>query len=99
MPSLDEGRRKRMLAAQWGGKTSTAFAVDIEALAYDRQGLLRDISDILTREKVNVTRVNTQSRNETAKMNFTIEVADLEQLSRVLALINAVPGVTQAIRQ
>ena len=99
MLRLDDARRKRMLAAQWGGKTSTAFAVDIEALAYDRQGLLRDISDILTREKVNVTRVNTQSKNETAKMNFTIEVADLEQLSRVLALINAVPGVTQAIRQ
>ena len=65
----------------------------------DRQGLLRDLSEIFTREKINVTAVNTLSRNLQARMAFTLEVPDLEQLKRALALVRDVTGVLSAGRR
>ncbi len=99
MLRLTDERRSRLVNAQWGGKKASAFAVDIEVDAYDRQSLLRDITDVFVREKVNVTKVNTLSKNNRAKMQFTIEIADLEQLSRLIALIHHVPNVMAARRQ
>ena len=99
MLRLPENRRDRMLSAQWGGSKGDTFTVDIGVEAYDRQGLLRDIGDLFVREKINVTRVNTLSKNNQAKMQFSIEISDLEQLSRLLALIHQIPNVVTARRQ
>jgi GTP pyrophosphokinase len=98
MLRLREDRRDRLVAAQWGGRKDSAFAVDVEVDAYDRQGLLRDVSEVFVREKVNVTKVSTLSRDNQARMQFTIEIADLEQLSRVLALLTHVQNVSSARR-
>jgi GTP pyrophosphokinase len=95
---LPEGRHDRILSAQWGGEKGETFTVDIGLEAYDRQGLLRDISDLFVREKVNVTRVNTLSKNNIAMMQFSIEITNLEQLSSLLALINQVDNVISAKR-
>jgi GTP pyrophosphokinase len=67
--------------------------------AHDRQGLLRDISDLFAREKVNATKANTMSRNNLALMQFSIEISELEQLNRLLALIQQVPNVIAARRR
>ena len=75
------------------------FPVDIVVEAMDRQGLLRDISEVLSREKINVTAVNTLTRNMQARMAFTLEVQSLEQLKRALALVQDVPGVLSASRR
>lgn len=99
MLRLPESRRGRMLSAQWGVSKGDTFSVDIGVEAYDRQGLLRDIGDLFVREKVNVTRVNTLSKNNQAQMQFSIEISDLEQLSRLIALIHQVPNVIAARRQ
>ena len=96
---MPEGRLDRLLRAQWGGKKDSRFAVDIEVEAYDRQGLLRDISELFSREKINVTRVNSLSKKNQANMQFSIEISDLEQLSRLLALLHQVPNVVNARRQ
>jgi GTP pyrophosphokinase len=95
---MPENRHDRVLTAQWGDKKEGGFSVDIEVLAYDRQGLLRDISDLFSREKINVTRVNTLSKQNQASMQFSIEIADLGQLSRLLALLHQVPNVVSARR-
>lgn len=95
---MDTSRHSRLLHAQWGNSTNTKADVDIEVLADDRQGLLRDISDLFARERVNVTKVNTRSRNLMARMQFSVEVMHLDQLERILTLIHQVPGVTQANR-
>jgi GTP pyrophosphokinase len=95
---MDASRHSRLLHAQWGDSTNTKADVDIEVFADDRQGLLRDISDLFARERVNVTKVNTRSRNLMARMQFSVEVMHLDQLERILTLINQVPGVTQANR-
>ena len=99
MLRLSGDRRERLVTADWGGKKGATFAVDIEVEAYDRQGLLRDISDVLVREKVNTTRVNTLSQDNIARMQFTIEITGLEQLSRLLALMHHVPNVIEARRR
>ena len=99
MLRMPESRHDRVLAAQWGGKTDSRFSVDIEVIAHDRQGLLRDISELFSREKINVTRVNTLSKHNQASMQFSIEIADLGQLSKLLALLHQVPNVVSARRQ
>ncbi|OGV75520.1 MAG: GTP pyrophosphokinase [Methylotenera sp. RIFCSPLOWO2_02_FULL_45_14] len=92
-------RRDRLLDARWGGSQDVRADVDIEVEALDRQGLLRDISDLFVREKVNATKANTLSRNNLALMQFSIEISDLEQLNRLLALIRQVPNVIEARRR
>ncbi len=96
---LPEERRNRLLSAQWGKHQNISTDVDIEVEAHDRQGLLRDISDLFVREKVNATKANTMSRNNLALMQFSIEITGLEQLSRLLVLIQQVPNVIVARRR
>jgi GTP pyrophosphokinase len=93
-----EGRQDRVLSAQWGGSKGGNFTVDIEVVAHDRQGLLRDISELFSREKINVSKVNTLSKHNQADMQFSIEITNLEQLSRLLSLLHQVPNVVSARR-
>lgn len=96
---MDEARKDRLVAAEWGERQENKFSVEIELEAYDRQGLLRDVTDVFLREKVNVTKVNTLSEKHQAQMVFSIEVADLDHLSRVLTLLHNVPNVRHARRR
>jgi GTP pyrophosphokinase len=68
-------------------------------VAYDRQGLLRDVIELFAREKVNVTKVNTFNRINQAYMQFSLDIADLEQLSKILALLQHLPNVISAKRR
>ena len=85
---------ERVIEARWGGKQEGVYASDIAVEAADRQGLLRDISDVLSKEKINVTAVKTQSKGGIARMAFTVELSDANQLQRVLALLGEVGGVS-----
>ncbi|RAS19742.1 GTP pyrophosphokinase [Microvirgula sp. AG722] len=89
---------ERLIAADWGRQEGSVFAIDLEVMAMDRPGLLRDISDVLSREKLNVTAVNTLSRDHHARMRFTLEVRQVADLQRVLARVQDVPGVLEARR-
>jgi GTP pyrophosphokinase len=62
-------------------------------MAQDRQGLLRDISEVFAREKINVIGVNTSSARGEARMLFTVEVGSAADAVRVLALVREVKGV------
>ena len=98
---LREIRPERIIAADWGRQMSGAgvFPVDIVVRASDRHGLLRDVSEVLSREKINVTAANTQSRNNIATMQFTLDIADVGQLRRVLAQVREVADVQSAVRR
>jgi GTP pyrophosphokinase len=89
---------ERVIDAQWGGNQQGVYATDLLVEANDRQGLLRDISDILSKERINVTAVNTLSKSGTARMAFTVELANSSQLQRVLALVGEVAGVASVRR-
>jgi GTP pyrophosphokinase len=86
-----------------GGAGAPSFAVDLSIEAQDRQGLLRDISEVFAKEKMNVVGVNSQSvkggHSSAAYMTFTVEVTDATRLGRVLALVAEVPGVVSARRR
>ncbi|MGE5794034.1 MAG: RelA/SpoT family protein [Bacteroidota bacterium] len=90
---------ERAIESQWGAREAAVFPVDIAVQAHDRQGLLRDVSEVLSRERINVTAVNTLSRQHVATMLFTIEVENREHLARALAQIGEVKGVFAAARR
>src|SRR5476649_274716 len=90
---------ERVIFTEWGRAGSdTVYPVDIFILAGDRQGLLRDISEIFSREKINVIGVNTQSTKGYARMTFTAEIGATAQLQKALTAITEVSGVQEARR-
>jgi GTP pyrophosphokinase len=94
---LAEGQPERLIDAEWG-KDEGSYPVDMAVTATDRRGLLRDIGDALAREKINVTAVRTQSRDELAFMRFTFDVGNMAQLKRALAQVRDVKGVIRVAR-
>ena len=90
----------RVIDVQWSGQSepdrdgrAAVYPVDVAIEAQDRQGLLRDISDVFAREKMNVVGVQTQSVRDVAWMTFTIEVSDARQVMRAMSVVGDVPGV------
>ncbi len=92
---------ERVIAVAWGGPGAheTLYPIDLEVSANDRQGLLRDISEVLAKEKINVIAVSTRSVRDLAQMRFTVQLPDSSRLKRALVLIAEVPGVIKAGRK
>jgi GTP pyrophosphokinase len=92
---------ERVVVTEWGNQPEgkSLFPVDLALMAVDRQGLLRDISEVFSRLKINVTGVKTQSRKGTASMQFTIEVPSTNGLQTALSALLEVKGVTEARRK
>ncbi|KRB84548.1 RelA/SpoT family protein [Noviherbaspirillum sp. Root189] len=91
---------ERVIQTTWGEPgRETVYPVDIFILASDRQGLLRDISEIFSREKINVIGVSTQSAKGQARMSFTAEISSTAQLQKALGIIRDVSGVLDVQRQ
>jgi GTP pyrophosphokinase len=94
---------ERVIAVAWGATQGGSYPVDVIVEAADRQGLLRDISEVFAKEKMNVTGVRTQSVKDagggTAWMTFTIEIGDASRLAAVLGIVGRVRGVRSARRK
>lgn len=94
---------ERVIDVAWDSpkseKHTAVYPVDVSVEATDRQGLLRDISDVFAKEKTNVIGVQTQSVKGTAWMTFTVEVSDSGRLNKVLGIVATVPGVRAARRR
>ncbi len=98
---LAERQPERVVETAWGrsdGPQEASYTVDMTVTATDRRGLLRDIGDALAREKINVTAVRTQTRDELAFMRFTFEVTNLAQLRRAFVLVRGLKGVIRVAR-
>ena len=93
---LDPARR---VSAEWGEAQGATYPVDVIIEAVDRTGLLRDISELFSRERINVIATSTQTRAHVARMRFSVEVANLDQLQRVLVFVREVRGVLSASRR
>jgi GTP pyrophosphokinase len=103
-PNVLEYQRReneRLIEVEWGGQTRSTYPVDVYIKAYDRHGLLRDITSLLANDRINVTAVNTLSDKEgnTADMTLTLEINGLDQLGRVLDQINQLPNVIEVHRR
>ncbi|HEX4886004.1 MAG TPA: bifunctional (p)ppGpp synthetase/guanosine-3',5'-bis(diphosphate) 3'-pyrophosphohydrolase [Casimicrobiaceae bacterium] len=90
---------ERLIEANWGEARDEVFPVDILVEAGDRPGLLRDLSEVFSRDKINVTSVNTLSKHHLARMGFTIEVRSVAELRRTLSQLADVPGVLSTARR
>ena len=93
---------ERLIDVEWGltkAVDGAVYPVDVAIEAADRQGLLRDISEVFTKEKMNVIGVQTQSVKGTAWMTFTVEVADSGRLHKVLGIVAELSGVRTARRR
>ena len=92
----------RVIDVDWGRSEAVkdmVYPVDISIEALDRQGLLRDISDVFAKEKMNVIGVQTSSIKDMAWMTFTVEVGDSRRLQKVLGTVKEVKGVRAARRR
>ncbi len=88
---------ERLIEVSWGTQTHT-YPVPIRIIAYDRKGLMGDISNLLNNEGVNVIDADIKVRQNLADMRLIVEVRDVAQLSRVLARIENLPNIVEAHR-
>ncbi|MGB2474931.1 MAG: RelA/SpoT family protein, partial [Litorivicinaceae bacterium] len=98
--SLEDESPERIIEVSWGENQVETYPVDIEISAYDRQGLLRDVTSVLANERVNVTGMQTMTdaSANTARLQLSIEVDGLSQLSQVLDRIHRIHNVISAKR-
>lgn len=91
---------ERIIQVSWGPIPVLTYPVDIIIRAYDRSGLLRDVSQVLLNERINVLAVNTRSNKEdnTAQMSLTIEIPGLDALGRLLGRISQLPNIIETRR-
>jgi GTP pyrophosphokinase len=102
-PSLRRMRSvkpERILKVEWTPAEEATLAVEIAVSAYDRRGLVRDVTDVLAVEKLSIEAMTTTTNKEagTAEVSVSLAVSDLEQLARVLRRLAAVPNVIHARR-
>lgn len=93
---------ERVIEVEWGRPKAggeAVYPVDVSVEASDRQGLLRDISEVFAKEKMNVVGVQSQTVKGTAWMTFTVEIADSQKLGKVLFAVKDVGGVRSARRR
>jgi GTP pyrophosphokinase len=99
---MAERSPERVIPVAWGAPTGEAhYPVDVQIEAQDRHGLLRDITEVFAKEKMNVVAASTQSTRGggLARIAFTVEVADTARLAGVLHVVARVPGVTAVRRR
>ncbi|MFT4101363.1 MAG: bifunctional (p)ppGpp synthetase/guanosine-3',5'-bis(diphosphate) 3'-pyrophosphohydrolase [Burkholderiaceae bacterium] len=94
---------ERVIETDWGAPRGNdrqrRYPVEVLVQAVDRAGLLRDISEVFARDRLNVVAVNTLTRGQLARMQFTVEVSDAGALQKALGSVGEVPGVYDARRR
>ena len=98
--NLSPERTARLIEVEWGDSDVETYPVTLIIEAVDRHGLLSDITRLMADEKLNVIAVNTLSdkKRQTAKMSVTVEIRDLQQLSRIIDRVNQLRNVIHVSR-
>lgn len=98
---LREKAPERLIKVDWGTEEGTTYPVDIQVEAFDRPGLLHDITSVVANEKINLATVNVVTKKQESKANIfaTLDIANIDQLSRVLAIIEQLPNVIEVRRR
>jgi GTP pyrophosphokinase len=98
---LREEDRDRLIDVEWGTLPDKVFPVDIQLRAYDRPGLLRDVSELFANERINVTGLNTYTdkTDMIARMELHVEVVDIGQLSKILNRVGQLPNIIEVKRK
>ncbi len=94
---INEEEKERLIEVSWG-EAEAVYPVDIQVEAYDRVGLLRDITTLLAEHKINIESVNTQYNDDVFTMWATIEIKSMSQLNHILNRIMSLKGVINATK-
>lgn len=94
---IQEEDRERLVQVSWGQPKKT-YPVSVRIRAYDRDGLMRDVSTLVTDEGINMSSVHVSTNNSLAIFDMVIEITDISQLSRTLNRLEALPNVLEARR-
>ena len=91
---------EREVEVQWGGSNNKSYQVSINIIGGDRQGLLRDISTIISNERVSIIGIesNTDNAKQSMSMTIKVEIANNEALTRLLAKLKQLDDVTEVKR-
>ncbi len=97
---LQQESRERLIEVSWSDGSDATYPVDVGLLAYDRRGLLRDITAVLSNERINVLAMTTRTdeKDQIARIRVTLEIKDIDQLSRVLGRLGQIPNVAEVSR-
>jgi GTP pyrophosphokinase len=92
---------ERIIEVDWGRSESATYPVDLTLRAYDRSGLIRDISTILADEAANVTDLSSKTDKQTLEtvMEIGVEIRDLPTLSTAIARLEQLPNVISVQRR
>ncbi len=98
--NLRESERERLIDVSWGEDISGQYRVEIRVMAFDRQGLLRDVSTALSNHDVDVVEVNTKSNetDQTAQMRLTLHVSSIADLTSLMASVRQLRNVQSVER-
>jgi GTP pyrophosphokinase len=88
---------ERLIKVSWGQAQQT-YPVSVRITAYDRDGLMKDVSTVVAEEHINMASLSVATKNSIATFEVTMEIADVEVLARVLARIEQLPNVIEARR-
>ena len=89
--------RERLAKVTWGERKTT-YPVAVRVRAYDRDGLMKDISIVISEENINIRHVSVDVNNNFAEFDLILEVSDIEELSRILTRLENLPNVMEARR-
>jgi GTP pyrophosphokinase len=99
--TISENSKNRLIEVDWGEKISDLYPVDLKIEAYDRQGLLRDVTTYFSSEKINVLGIQTftDKNSHEAHLNLTIEISNLERLQFILSQLKKIPNIIRIWRE
>ena len=89
--------KERLIGVKWG-QVHEVYPVNIEIDAWNRVGVLRDISAVIAEENVNISNLKIEEHGDTSSMFFTLDISDMTQLTHLLSRVRSVRGVISAIR-
>ncbi len=89
--------RERLVQVSWGRQEHT-YPVSVRLRAYDRDGLMRDVSTLVSNEGISMTSINVSTKNNLAIFDLVMGIRDVSQLSRILNRLEALPNVLEARR-
>ena len=90
---------ERFINVSWGRATEKTYRVPVTVVAYDREGLMRDIGAVVANESINISNLNINIKQGIASFYMTMEIENTTQLMRVLAKIEQLSNVMEARRR
>ncbi len=91
--------RNRLIQVSWGGQKAVTYPAVILVHAYNRLGLMRDLSEVIANEQINITDVNINNKHHLADVTLALEVTDVSQLKRVMDKLEQLPNVIEVNRK